>query len=448
MKAKLVVVALLFLGVISCQAQKGVDTGTRYGIGEDSIRCLENISLYQNYFHIKDYATSYKHWKVVYNECPASSRDLYRVGAILLVWHIQNTNEAAKQQDFFRQLMDNYEQRIKYFGNDARFPESWVRGRQAMDYINFSPEDPLREKAIPWLKMSIDERQADADADVIDAYIRVLSGLYQSDKDKYKEMFIEEYLRIGKILDTRIARQCKFMDNYKLAQNNANAMFIASGVADCTTLETVFAAKVQESKSDIESLNTILTLFQTAKCTESEVYFDASAFAHRINPTSRSAAGLAFQSVKKEEFLKAVEFFEEATKLEPSDSVKYDYQYAIAAIYAQMKRYPQARTHALRAANHNNKKGEPYILIAMMYADSNIFPDDRILQKTVYWAAVDKLERARSIDPSVRERAQQLINTYRQYFPTKEEVFFKPELRVGEPFVVGGWINETVIGRE
>lgn len=448
MKAKLIFIGLVVLSVFTVNAQKGVDTGTRYGLGEDSIRCLENISLYQNYYHIKDYNTSFQHWRVVYTECPASSRDLYRIGSILLVWQMQNAQDVDKQKDYFRQLMENYDQRIKYFGNDARFPESWVRGRQAIDYINYCPEDPLREKALPWLKYSIDERQADADADVIDGYMRVLDGLYRSDNEKYRDMYMTEYLRVGKILDTRIARACKFVDNYKLAQNNANALFIASGIANCTTLDSVFASKVQESKSDIESLNTIISLFQSAKCTESEVYFDASSFAHVINPTAQSAAGMAYQSVKKEDFLKAVDYFEEATKLEKVDSVKYDYQYAIAAIYAQMKRYTQARTHALRAATYNPKKGEPYILLAMMYADSNIFPDDKILQKTVYWAAVDKLERARSVDPSSRERAQQLINTYRQYFPTKEEIFFKPELRVGESFVVGGWINETVICRE
>ncbi|MBP6230612.1 MAG: hypothetical protein KA397_03005 [Paludibacteraceae bacterium] len=448
MKAKSLLIGLLLLSIFTANAQKGVDSGTRYGLGEDSIRCLENISLYQNYYHIKDYNTAFQHWRVVYNECPSSSRDLYRVGSVLLVWQMQNTPDVEKQKDFFRQLMDNYEQRLKYFGDDPRFPESWIRGRQAIDYINYSPEDPLREKALPWLKLSIDERQADADADVIDAYMRLLDGLYQSDNEKYRDMYISEYLRIGKILDTRIARGCKYMGNYKIAQNNSNALFIGSGVASCTTLESVFAQKVQESKTDGEALNTIISLFQSAKCTESEVYFDASVFLHLVNPNAKSAAGMAYQSVKKEDYLKAVDYFEEATTLETVDSLKYEYQYAIAAIHAQMKRYTQARTHALRAATYNPKKGDPYILIAMMYADSNIFPDDKILQKTVYWAAVDKLERARSLDPSSRERAQQLINTYKQYFPNKEEIFFKPELRVGDAFLVGGWINETVICRE
>ncbi len=68
MKAKLIFIGLVVLSVFTVNAQKGVDTGTRYGLGEDSIRCLENISLYQNYYHIKDYNTSVKYWEKVIDE--------------------------------------------------------------------------------------------------------------------------------------------------------------------------------------------------------------------------------------------------------------------------------------------------------------------------------------------------------------------------------------------
>ena len=66
----------------------------------------------------------------------------------------------------------------------------------------------------------------------------------------------------------------------------------------------------------------------------------------------------------------------------------------------------------------------------------------------MYWAAVDKLEKAKNIDPDVAEQAQSLINQYRKYYPSKADVFFKPELKVGESFHIGGWINETVRCRD
>jgi hypothetical protein len=70
------------------------------------------------------------------------------------------------------------------------------------------------------------------------------------------------------------------------------------------------------------------------------------------------------------------------------------------------------------------------------------------LAKTVYWAAVDKLEKAKSVDPSCAAEAQKLINSYRQQYPSKEDVFFKPELKPGTTFHIGGWINEDVRCRD
>lgn len=56
MKMKgILVVAGLWVAVAGAYAQKGVDNGTRYGSGEDSIRCLTNISLFVPYAKVNNY---------------------------------------------------------------------------------------------------------------------------------------------------------------------------------------------------------------------------------------------------------------------------------------------------------------------------------------------------------------------------------------------------------
>ena len=44
--------------------------------------------------------------------------------------------------------------------------------------------------------------------------------------------------------------------------------------------------------------------------------------------------------------------------------------------------------------------------------------------------------------------AQKLINLYRQHYPSKEDVFFTPELKPGTIFHIGGWMNEDVRCRD
>lgn len=87
------------------------------------------------------------------------------------------------------------------------------------------------------------------------------------------------------------------------------------------------------------------------------------------------------------------------------------------------------------------------MIIGLAYAGAKGIYDDSVLSKTVYWAAVDKLVRAKQVDPSLAEDVDKLIATYSRHFPSKEDIFFKPELQDGKSFYVGGWIGETTICR-
>ena len=50
--------------------------------------------------------------------------------------------------------------------------------------------------------------------------------------------------------------------------------------------------------------------------------------------------------------------------------------------------------------------------------------------------------KAKSVDPSLAEEANKLIDTYSQYYPKKEDAFFH-NVTEGSSYTVGGWINRT-----
>ena len=55
MKIKTLLLAVATMVALPSFAVKGVeDEKSKYGTGEDSIRCLENLSLYTNYYKIKE----------------------------------------------------------------------------------------------------------------------------------------------------------------------------------------------------------------------------------------------------------------------------------------------------------------------------------------------------------------------------------------------------------
>ena len=100
----------------------------------------------------------------------------------------------------------------------------------------------------------------------------------------------------------------------------------------------------------------------------------------------------------------------------------------------------------LNSIGQNKGQGRCYIIIGMCYAATQLYPQDakgRILNKTVYWVAVDKFVKAKQVDPSVEAQANEFINSYSKYYPTKEERFDLPNEFSGSTYYVGGWIGEN-----
>ena len=64
-------------------------------------------------------------------------------------------------------------------------------------------------------------------------------------------------------------------------------------------------------------------------------------------------------------------------------------------------------------------------------------------KNAVYWAAINKLTYARSIDPSIADKASQLISAYSKVVPDKG-VAFQLGFKEGDSIDIGCWINETV----
>ena len=170
-------------------------------------------------------------------------------------------------------------------------------------------------------------------------YVKSSMDMLKADPN-FREQFIDDYLFATECIDKAIATAKGPMIEYnKTVKNNINAYFINSGVADCDNLQTIYAPQVEQYKSDIEHLSSILRVMELVGCTESEAYFSASLYAHQIKPTAESALGSAAMSVKKQDFTAAVKFYDEALELEQDDLKKADIAYkAGLVLYADSKR--------------------------------------------------------------------------------------------------------------
>ena len=431
-------------------AQKGVDSGTPFGHGEDSVRCITNISLFVPYAKAGNFKDAYEFWKQAYTECPGAHKDIYLYGVKIMDWEIANQKDPAKKDALINDLMGVYDKRVKYFGDDKRYGKDWIVSRKVQDYMRLKGDRADPKVCYEWLKEVIDE--TGNNMDVLGVNLYMFASMKQMlDDPNLKPQYIQDYLKCSAILDSQLKAAQAANNEKELAaittfKSSIDATFAGSGAADCETLQNMYASKVEEVKDNLPALKDILSLLRRVRCQEIEAFYAAAGYAYKLEPSADAALGIAKQAVKAKDYDKATQYFEEAANMEIDNTAKSDDYYMIALLAFDQNNVSKARQYAQKAAETNPANGSPYILIGNMYAKSanSIYPSDNVLARAVYYAAIDKFEKAKQVDPSVAEEANKLIGTYRAHLPSTEEVFMHPDLEKGKTFRIGGWIGETV----
>jgi len=67
MKAFAIITLGLLLSTVQAFSQKGVEDGSKYGHGEDSIQCLKNLSLYTELVKQDRYDEAMPYWETAFN---------------------------------------------------------------------------------------------------------------------------------------------------------------------------------------------------------------------------------------------------------------------------------------------------------------------------------------------------------------------------------------------
>lgn len=468
------ILAIVFaMAAIGASAQiNGIDNDNRFGVGEDSINCVQLISNCNVNVKNNSFDTAYPFWKELFTKYPVARVDTYTNGVKILKGLIAKEQDEQKKFDYINELMALYDQQIKY--NDklqeitkTKLSAGNTLGKKALDYIRLVPNASLDE-AYRMLRESVDMEKGESEYIVTQNLMKISAQKYKKDPAGHGEQVIQDYLdasvyivdvldkyneriefytnRYTELQDPKDSVRAdgfgKMIDAARIARSNIDGYFINSGAASCDDLEAIYAPKIEENKGNIEYLNKVIALMSMLKCTNQDAYLAASEYALAIEPTSKAAMGCGYRYFKKGDTDKAMELFDQAIELEQSATNKADMCNKVGAIYLSLKKYSKAREYARKAIALNSKFGDPYILIAQCYAASPNWNNDNILNGCTYYAAVDKLQRAKAVDPTVKEQANKLIAQYSNYFPAQDELFMRGYSK-GKSITIGGWINET-----
>ncbi len=444
---------LILIGafIFSFQAfpQKGVEDGSKYGHGEDSVRCLKNLSLYMELVKQNKFDEAFPFWEIAFNECPTSNTRIYIDGVKIMNYKIKKASGADKKEELYNMLMKVYDQRMKYYGDHKQYGTPYIKGLKALDMLDFKKEDDeVKKEAYALLKESVDNLKEKSQPAVLAVFMTNTVALYKIGHLD-AEAVVNNYTSTSDYLDAQMKnpKMARYKSVLEDIKNRVEQLFAQSGAADCETIERIFTPQLEGKKNDLDWLKRVSRLLARGMCEDAELLYQVSEYQHNIEPSSSSAYGLARMYLKAKDMDKAIEFYNEAIQLEEEKQQKSEYYYQLSLIYLSKENYPVARANSLKAIENNPGWGAPYLLIGKAYAQSagNI-GDNEFDHKTAYWAAVDKFIKAKATDPSVADEANDLIRLYKQHFPATNEIFFR-NLKEGATYTVGGWIGERTAVR-
>ena len=422
--------------------------------------CLENMSLFNENVKNKMYADAYEPWYAVYTTCPNANKAIYSQGSKMIKALYDAATDQAEKDRLANLAVEMQDKRMRYFGNDPKYPKDYILGEKGLAYIDYFGDAKLVE-ARECLRKSVDVMGARSKMEVLETLAETSRKLYKQNPEKYAEQFISDYEVVTNNFSIQAADENNKNASYAAQKRDyVDDLFATSGAADCAKLDEIYAPVVKANVENLDMLQKLAKLYKRVRCTESDVYFAACEAAHKLQPTQESAAGCASMSAKKGDYEQAIAYYDQAIKLAMVENALEDvadYQYNAAFYcynnlrkYAEARKYAQASIATLSGLGLNKGQGRCYIIIGMCYASSQPYANDnkgRILNKTVDWAAVDKFVKAKQVDPSVEAQASEFISTYSKYFPTKEERFDLPNEFSGSTYFVGGWIGETTVIR-
>jgi len=437
MKMKTLIVALLLSVGYSATAVAQVDE-----------KCLSNSTVSHEAVKAKLYKDAYLPWQEVMKDCPTLRYYTYTDGLKILTSFLKAEKRGSTEYNaHFDEMMGVYDQLMKYTPEFAKKlnckSANRVLGDKAVAYLTYA-SSPDAVKAYGWLKTATDTEKEEAGAMTLFSFLQVSQMLVKANPDKYASQFFKDYQNSTKYCDAALAdaKSPNIKKTYKTIKDNLIAIFINSGVADCESLQKIYGPKVEKNKADIDYLRSVIDIMGMMKCKDSEAYMQASYYAYKLEPTADAAKGCAFMYYKKKDYTNSIKFFDEAIELEADPIKKAETSYTVASVLSSIKKLSQAKRYCLEAIKYNNSYGAPYILLANLYATSPNWSDEPALNQCVYYVCVDKLRRAKAVDPSVADEAQKLINRYSSYFPKADKLFFLG-LKKGDPVKIGGWIGET-----
>ena len=426
--------------------------------GENPELCKEKLSEFYEFARNKDYQYSYEPWVWCFENCPASSKNIYKYG--LKIIEDRYKKAAGAQKEAESALIDKiFAQRITYFpDNLGKVYSDWAISLEARGAsktqifeklelaFNADPAQMSIKKLAVYFQEVTDKNKDGNTQKVFDTYDDALEAVnkkidyHTKSKDKLDKKVADG----GKLLSRETTKLKNDAINLRgLGQVEGVLDQIVGEVATCERLVPLYTKGFETHKNDAKWLRRAASRLNAKECTD-EAIFPQLVEAY-VNAEPSADAYIYYATVldKRGKKAEATTYRKKAVDLETDPYKKADYLYKIGATYRKSSPMTAA-SYAKQALAQRPSMGKAYLLLASAYvASANSCGTDEITKRMVFIAAVKKARKAKAVDPSITSLANRYIKSYLANGPDKKLIFGSDYVS-GQSYKVGCWINETV----
>ena len=404
---------------------------------EDSITCITSASLYIEFFKQGNFKDALPGWRKATSICPRFSESLWTNGTKMYQDLIEKTEDKAQKGLLVDTLEWIYDQRIMHYPDG----KGSILGRKGADMAKYRSSDP--EKAHNVLKESYEILKLEMEPAALIYYFKTAYDM------KRKKLVDDTYVLnlYGPCSDViQHNKEGKYGSAYLTAQKIIDNM-VGKVAGDCETLVGIFKPKFEANPTDAALLAQITKLMDKLDCSDEEFYLKVAVAQYDLDPNAEAAFAIGKAYYKRKEYSQSNNYFKEVVSGTENQEMLFDSYQFLGAGMLSLGQPQSAKSYALKMLSINAQSGEAYLIIGNAYVKGRKdCGGDECKSRAAYWAAVDKFSKAKSVDPSVADKAQQYINSYVGQFPKKEDCFFYG-LTDGQSYTLDCWIGETTTVR-
>ena len=349
---KNIIFLIFFISLTSLNSQSNID-------------CNSNLSIFAEYYKVKNFEAAYEPWMSVRKDCPKINPAIYFQGSRMLEDFIKKS-DGEQKKSYQQDLLKLYDEWLVNFpAYNGRSIVGQIISNKAQKMIDYKLASnneifEIFEKAYQTDPVSFDDPKP------LYNYFKTYFQLYkQGDNgitlnqifNKYEELserfnsIIDQYSKQIDIIinkeNSGVALTSREKRNKRVYEINSNASniylrnlnAIIAKESTCENLIPLYRKNLEENKTNPVWLNRAASRMDSKECSDDPLFVVLVELLHNLNPSANSAYYLGLLNDKKNNSEEALKFYNESIELETDNIKKARILYKIATKFNSRQKY-------------------------------------------------------------------------------------------------------------